>query len=89
MAGRLGRNLACLLLFGVGAQALGGGAVGVIGSAIVALAANRAWKAQQHADARARHAADVIADERLRADVRAVHQHAAERPTEPPAGRAA
>ncbi len=87
--GGLVRILSCLILFGIGAEALGRGDVGVIGSAIVALAANRAWKAQQHADARARHAADVIADERLRADVRAVHQHAAERPTEPPAGRAA
>jgi hypothetical protein len=70
MGGPLLRILACLLLFGLGAEALGGGTLGVIGSAIVALAINRYWKAQQHADARQRHREDVIADEQLRLAVR-------------------
>lgn len=70
MAGALVRILSWLLLFGIGAQALGGGDVGVIGSAIVALAVNRAWRQQQHADARRQHAEDVIADEQLRLAVR-------------------
>jgi hypothetical protein len=69
MAG-LVRILSCLLLFGIGAEALGGGDVGVIGSALVALGANHAWKAQQRADARREHARDVIADEQLRLEVR-------------------
>jgi len=76
------RILSCLLLFGIGAEALGGGDVGVILSGIVALAINRAWKAQQHA-------ADVIADENLRADVRELRQRPAEPPVDPPTGRAA
>lgn len=88
MAG-LVRILSCLLLFGIGAQALGGGDVGVILSAIVALAANRVWRQQQHADARARHAADVIADENLRADVRELRQRPVEPPVDPPTDRAA
>lgn len=66
----LTRILSCLVLFGIGADALGGGDVGVIGSAIVALAIDRVWKAQQHADARRQHQEDVVADEELRAQVR-------------------
>lgn len=85
----LTRILSCLILFGIGAQALGGGGVGVIGSGVVALAANHLWKAQQHADARRQHVADVIADERLRADVRELRQRPAEHPSEPPTGSAA
>jgi hypothetical protein len=87
--GGLVRILSCLLLFGIGAQALGGRDVGVILSGIVALAINRAWKAQQHADARRQHVADVIADENLRADVRELRQRPAEPPVDPPTGRAA
>jgi hypothetical protein len=64
------RVLSCLLLFDVGAQALGGGAFGVIVSGIVALAANRAWKRQQQAERAARHRQSVIADEDLRLEVR-------------------
>jgi len=89
MAGGLVRILSCLILFGIGAQALGGGDVGVILSAIVALAINRVWKSQQHADARRQHQEDVIADEHLRADVRALRQRPAEPPVDPPTGRAA
>jgi hypothetical protein len=88
MAG-LVRILSCLLLFGIGAEALGGGDVGVILSAIVALAINRAWKAQQHVDARRQHQEDVVADENLRADVRALRQRPAEPPVDPPTDRAA
>lgn len=65
MAG-LVRILSCLLLWGVGAEALGGGAFGVIVSAVVAFAANRAWRLQQAADRRAA----IVADEQLRAEVR-------------------
>jgi hypothetical protein len=89
MAGGLVRILSCLLLFGIGSEALGGGGVGVIVSGVVALAANHLWKAQQHADARRQHAADVIADENLRADVRELRQRPAEHPSEPPTGSAA
>jgi hypothetical protein len=64
------RICCCLLLFGVGAEALGGGDVGLIGSAIVAFAVNRVWREQQREQARAEHRRDVIADEELRADVR-------------------
>jgi hypothetical protein len=64
------RILSCLVLFGIGAEALGGGDIGLIGSAIVALAINHYWKAQQHADARQQHREDVIADEQLRLEVR-------------------
>jgi hypothetical protein len=68
--GAFGRICSCLLLWGIGAQALGGGTVGVVLSALVALGANHAWKAQHRADARREHARDVIADEQLRAEVR-------------------
>jgi len=74
------RILSCLILFAIGAEALGGGDVGVILSGIVALAISRAWKAQQHADARRQHQEDVVADENLRADVRELRQRAAEPP---------
>jgi hypothetical protein len=88
MAG-LVRILSCLLLFGIGAEALGGGDVGVILSAIVALAINRVWRQQQHLDARRRHQEDVVADENLRADVRELRQRSVEPPVDPPTGRAA
>lgn len=64
------RVLSCLLLFGVGAQALGSGTFGVIVSGIVALAANHAWKLQQQAERAAQHRQKVIADEDLRLKVR-------------------
>jgi hypothetical protein len=83
------RILSCLLLFGIGAEALGGGDVGVILSGIVALAISRAWKAQQHADVRRQHQEDVVADENLRADVRELRQRPVEPPVDPPTGRAA
>ena len=66
----LTRILSCMLLFGFGAEALGGGAVGVIGSAIVALGANYLWREQQRADAARVHRESVIADEELRLAVR-------------------
>lgn len=74
MLAGLTRVLSCLLLFGLGAEALGGGAVGVIGSAVVALGINHVWREQQHTDARRRHAEDVIADEELRLAVRDLHK---------------
>ena len=64
------RIMSCLLLFGMGAQTLGGGAVGVIGSAIVALGANHLWREQQRADATRVHREAVEADEELRLAVR-------------------
>ena len=63
------RILSCLLLFGLGAQALGGGAIGVIGSGIVALATNRVWRWQEEDDRRRQHERSVVADEQLRLDV--------------------
>jgi hypothetical protein len=89
MFGGLVRILSCLILFGIGAEALGGGDVGVILSAIVALAINRVWRQQQHLDARRRHQEDVVADENLRADVRELRQRSVEPPVDPPTGRAA
>jgi O-antigen/teichoic acid export membrane protein len=41
------RILACLLLFGLGAEALGGAAVGVILSALIAIFVNAYWREQQ------------------------------------------
>jgi len=70
MFGGLVRILSCLILFGIGAEALGGGDVGLIVSGLVALAISRAWRNQQRADARQQHAQDVIADEQLRLEVR-------------------
>lgn len=64
------RIFSCLLLFGVGAQALGGGTFGVIVSGIVALTANHAWKRQQQVERAAQHRQSVIADEDLRLEVR-------------------
>jgi hypothetical protein len=64
------RILSCLLLFGLSAQALGGGTVGVIGSAIVAPGANHLWHEQQRADATRVHREAVEADEDLRLAVR-------------------
>jgi O-antigen/teichoic acid export membrane protein len=60
------RILVCLGLFGVGAQALGGGTVGVFVSGAVALAVNHLWRQQQHAEYRQ----SVIEDEDLRLEVR-------------------
>jgi hypothetical protein len=76
MMGGLARILSCLLLFGLGCEALhplGEGAA-VLASGVVALAINRAWRAQRHTDARRQHAQDVIADEELRLAVRDRHR---------------
>jgi len=73
MFGGLVRILSCLILFGLGAEALTpaiGNTPAVIVSAIIALALDRVWKLQQHADARQQHREDVIADEQLRLEVR-------------------
>jgi hypothetical protein len=78
--GGLVRILSCLLLFGIGAEALGGGDVGLIGSAIVAFAINRAWRSQQREQARQQHRRDVIADEELRRQVRELHERASGQP---------
>lgn len=64
------RICSCLLLFGLGAQALAGGTLGVLGSAIIAFAANRAWRRQEQDERRRQHERDVVADEQLRLDVR-------------------
>ncbi len=70
MFGGLVRILSCLLLFGLGAEALGGGAFGVTASAVVAFGANYLWREQQRSDRLRLHREDVIADEQLRLDVR-------------------
>jgi hypothetical protein len=63
--GRMIRVLVCLLMFGLGAQALGGGAIGVIVSGAIALWINRTWKRVNAED----HRRQVVADEQLRLDV--------------------
>lgn len=60
------RVLICLLLFGLGAQALGGGAFGVIVSGAISLWINWKWK-QVNAE---EHRRQVIADEQTRLEVR-------------------
>lgn len=60
------RVLVCLLMFGLGAQALGGGAFGVILSGAIALAINWKWKQVKEGERRQR----VIDDEDLRLQVR-------------------
>jgi hypothetical protein len=62
MAGGLLRILSCLILFGMGAEALHGLGEGaaVILSGIIAIGIDRVWKAQQHADARQQHREDVV-----------------------------
>jgi hypothetical protein len=64
------RTFSCLMIFGWGAQALGGGGVGVILSAIVALAANHLWRQGQQQRHIREHREYVIADEELRLHVR-------------------
>jgi uncharacterized membrane protein YfcA len=59
------RVLVCLLMFGLGVQALGGGAVAVIVSGAVSLWINREWKRVNAED----HRRQIIADEQLRLDV--------------------
>jgi hypothetical protein len=63
------RVLSCLLLFGLGAQALGGGAFGVIVSGAIALGANYLWKKQDRDERTRRHREQIVADEQLRLDV--------------------
>ncbi len=70
MFGGLTRLLSCYFLFGVGAEALGGGDLGIIGSAVVAIGINHVWREQQRVEARRAHREDVEADERLRLHVR-------------------
>lgn len=60
------RVLVCLLMFGLGAQALGGGTFGVIVSGAIALAINWKWKQVNAQERRQR----VIDDEQLRLEVR-------------------
>jgi hypothetical protein len=59
------RVLACLLMFGLGVQALGGGAVAVIVSGAISLWINREWKRVNAED----HRRQIVADEQLRLDV--------------------
>ncbi len=72
MTAGLLRLFSVWIIFGLGAEALHGLGEGaaVILSAIVALAINRVWRQQQHADARRQHAEDVEADEQLRLAIR-------------------
>jgi predicted PurR-regulated permease PerM len=60
------RILACLLLFGLGAEALGGGAVGVILSALIAIFINAYWRELQRRRFAREHAEAVDRDEALR-----------------------
>jgi predicted PurR-regulated permease PerM len=60
------RILACLLLFGLGAEALGGGVVGVILSALIAIFINAYWREQQRQRFAREHAEAVDRDEALR-----------------------
>lgn len=59
------RVLVCLLMFGLGAEALGGGPVALIISGAVSLWINWKWK-QVNAE---EHQRRVVADEQLRLDV--------------------
>jgi Flp pilus assembly protein TadB len=60
------RILACLLLFGLGAEALGGAAVGVILSALIAIFINAYWREQRRQRFAREHAEAVDRDEALR-----------------------
>ncbi|HXW58938.1 MAG TPA: hypothetical protein VEJ23_05615 [Solirubrobacteraceae bacterium] len=64
------RVLCCVLLFGLGAEALGGGAVGLVASAIVALGVNYLWRKQQQERLLREHRERIEADEDLRLAVR-------------------
>lgn len=64
------RTFVCLWLFGVGAEALGGGAFGVVVSGAVALYVNKLWHDQKREELQTRHRKQVEADERLRLWVR-------------------
>lgn len=64
------RILSLLILFGLGAEALGGGPVGVIVSAAISLFLNRVWKEQERRQLERAHREAVIADEDLRLEVR-------------------
>lgn len=64
------RLLCVFWVFGYGAYALGGGAVGVIVAAIVALGVNYLWREQQRQRFAREHRDAVIADEDLRLEVR-------------------
>ncbi len=68
--GTLTRVFCCLILFGWGAEALGGGAVGVGISGAIALGASYLWREQQRQQRAQRHREAVIADEDLRLEVR-------------------
>jgi O-antigen/teichoic acid export membrane protein len=60
------RILACLLLFGLGAEALGGGVVGVIFSALIAIFVNAYWRELQRRRFVREHVEAVDRDEALR-----------------------
>jgi hypothetical protein len=68
------RVLCCLLLFGLGAEALGGGAVGVILSGGISLWLNHRWKEQERRDRLRVHRERIIDDERVRLQVAAEQQ---------------
>lgn len=59
------RVLVCLLLFGLGAQALGGGPIALIISGAIALYVSWRWKQVKAEE----HRRQVVADEQLRLDV--------------------
>jgi hypothetical protein len=63
------RVLVCLLMFGLGVQALGGGTIAVIVSGAVSLYLNHLWKDQHRIEARNRHREQVVTDEQLHLDV--------------------
>lgn len=64
------RVFSCLLMFGWGAEALGGGTVAVILSGIVAIGMNSLWKREAALDRARQHRRTVIEDENLRLAVR-------------------
>lgn len=64
------RTLVCLLVFGSGAQLLGGGIFGVVVSGAFALYVNKLWHDQTRSELQQRHRKEVEADEALRLRVR-------------------
>ena len=64
------RIFSCLLIFGLGAQALGGGAFGVLASGAIALATNHLWENRDRQQRLQVHTEEVERDEALRLHVR-------------------
>lgn len=62
------RVFVCLLLFGWGAEALGGGTFAVIVSGAIALGASHLWKRADRERQEDAHRRQVIADATLRAE---------------------